>query len=584
MHGAVALIAIVTFGCKYHGAAEQDAEPQVGVGFQFATSLTDERSGTHSVSIALASPANDIVTVDIDVDGGSAQEPDDFTLITTTVTFLPGETQADVDLDIVDDGVEEGDETVVLKFGRVTNAVPIHDSHTITISANFLPRVDFVGTMSQSTEGNEAQAQVMLQKDIVSPLDCVVAIGVSGSATDGEDYTPPPATVTIPGANMMGEVDVPLLNDVFDEDDETVHLTLTAQQNCVVGTNTEYIHTIVDEDAAPFISFDSSSSSANENGGGVGLSVTVSPMSEKTVTVNYAITGGDAEGGDYNFAGGTLTFNPRDTNQSIPISPVDDGVDEDDETVTVSLSSPGNAQAGAQLSNTFSIIDDDAAPTIAWSTGSSSNNEDVGSYNLTVNKTGATERTCQFSVTSTNGSAGGGDYSVSSGPYTIGPAAAGTTVSVGISGDNIDENATETFSLGFSGLVACTAGSPGTYNGTINDDDVGASWTTAGRSLNEGMGGGSDNYDYDVTLDATSTHTITMDIGVSGSANGTDRTVSPTSLSFTPGQTLKTVTVTVNHDNTSEPNETVVLTLQNASAYVELKSPNQVTHTILNDD
>lgn len=584
MHGAIALIAIVTLGCRYHGLAEQDAAPQVGVGFQFPTSLTDEHAGTHTVSIALASPSDDIVTVDIEVSGGSADDGADFSLLTPSVTFAPGETQADVDLAITDDGLEEQDETIELQFGRVTNAVPIHDQHTVTISASFLPRVQFVDTSSQSTEGPQSVSSFMLSMDIASPLPCVVAVGASGSATDGEDYLTPPSQVTIAAQTQTGQVDVTMLDDVYDENDESLQLTLTAQQNCVLAaSSTDHTRTIQDDDGPPVVSFDSNASSGNEDAGGVGLSVTVSPMSEKTVTVDYAVTGGTAAGSDYSLPAGTLTFAPRDTNQSITFTPTVDTIDEDDETATVSLSNLGNANPGAQMANTFSIIDDDASPTISWSASSSSNPEDIGSYNLTVTKSAASERTVQFSVTSTNGSAGGGDYSVSSGPYTIAIGSLSTTVQVNITGDNTDET-NEDFTLGFSGLVACSAGSPSSYTGTINDDDVGAKWNTAGRNVNEGNGSGSNSYDYDVILDASSTHTITMDIGVSGTANATDGSVSPTSLTFTPGQTTKTVTVTVNKDNTNEPDETFILTLTNPSAYVELKSPTQVTHIINNDD
>ena len=124
MHGAVVSIAIAAaFGCKYNGAAEQDAAPRVGVGFQFPNSLTDEGVVTHTVSIALASPSTDIVTVEIEVDddGGSADEGD-FSLNTPSVTFLPGETRADVELSIFADGVEESDETNVLV--RLARRVP----------------------------------------------------------------------------------------------------------------------------------------------------------------------------------------------------------------------------------------------------------------------------------------------------------------------------------------------------------------------------------------------------------------------------------------------------------------------------
>jgi hypothetical protein len=115
----------------------------VSVGFQFATSLTDELVGTHTVPIALAAPAAQEVTVDVEVTGGNADDLD-FTLITPHVTFTPGETVANVEVAIVDDGVEEPDETVELRLVAAAGAVIGAGDHRITISAGPLPRVQFV--------------------------------------------------------------------------------------------------------------------------------------------------------------------------------------------------------------------------------------------------------------------------------------------------------------------------------------------------------------------------------------------------------------------------------------------------------
>src|SRR5688500_5714618 len=199
MHGAVVSIAIAAaFGCKYNGAAEQDAAPRVGVGFQFPNSLTDEGVVTHTVSIALASPSTDIVTVEIEVDddGGSADEGD-FSLNTPSVTFLPGETRADVELSIFADGVEESDETIVLKFGQVTNAIVIHDSHRVDVSANILPRIQFVDTTSGASEDPPLARTFAIAMDIASTVDVVVGYGLAGTAAGGGvDHDGAPSTIT----------------------------------------------------------------------------------------------------------------------------------------------------------------------------------------------------------------------------------------------------------------------------------------------------------------------------------------------------------------------------------------------------
>ena len=75
------------------------------------------------------------------------------------------------------------------------------------------------------------------------------------------------------------------------------------------------------------------------------------------MTVNYGVTGGTATGGgvDYTISGTQLTFDPGQTSKNVPITVVDDTLDEPDETIVVTLSSPINATLGANTAHTYTI-------------------------------------------------------------------------------------------------------------------------------------------------------------------------------------------------------------------------------------
>src|SRR5439155_15625153 len=96
-------------------------------------------------------------------------------------------------------------------------------------------------------------------------------------------------------------------------------------------------------------SFNAASSSGAESTTAVSVPVSLSAASGQTVTVNYAVTGGTATGGgvDYTLASGTLTFAPGVTSQNIALSVVDDSLDEEDETIEITLSASTNATPGA---------------------------------------------------------------------------------------------------------------------------------------------------------------------------------------------------------------------------------------------
>lgn len=95
---------------------------------------------------------------------------------------------------------------------------------------------------------------------------------------------------------------------------------------------------------------------------------------------------------------------------------------------------------------------------------------------------------------------------------------------------------------------------------------------------------GTKDLTFTVSLSAATTNTVTVDFATSnGTASaGTDYDAATGSLSFSPGQTSKTVTVKVRGDTLDEPNETFLLKLSNADrAWIRDDSG---TGTIVDDD
>jgi len=84
------------------------------------------------------------------------------------------------------------------------------------------------------------------------------------------------------------------------------------------------------------------------------------------VTVNFTTANGTAtEPGDYTATSGTLTFDVDETSKSITIPIIDDTADEADETLTVTISSPGGgATLGTLITTTVTIVDNDSPPSL----------------------------------------------------------------------------------------------------------------------------------------------------------------------------------------------------------------------------
>ena len=97
------------------------------------------------------------------------------------------------------------------------------------------------------------------------------------------------------------------------------------------------------------VDFNTTSSSGAESVSSKAITVDLSAASTQNVTVDYAVTGtATGSGTDYTLANGTLTISAGATSGTITIAGiVDDGLDEANETVIVTLSSPSNATLGS---------------------------------------------------------------------------------------------------------------------------------------------------------------------------------------------------------------------------------------------
>src|SRR5213075_1808468 len=146
-----------------------------------------------------------------------------------------------------------------------------------------------------------------------------------GTATAPPDYVAKSGTVTFPANSTTPQTITIVVNgDNIDEIDETFTVNLSNPVHATIANGTG-TGTITDNDNPPSIAFSLASSSGAESVTPANLAVALSSVSGKTVTVNYAVSGGTATGGgvDYTLAAGTLTFAPGVATQNVALAVVD---------------------------------------------------------------------------------------------------------------------------------------------------------------------------------------------------------------------------------------------------------------------
>jgi hypothetical protein len=204
----------------------------------------------------------------------------------------------------------------------------------------------------------------------------------------------------------------------------------------------------------------------------VTFTVTLSPASTSTVTVQWATANGTATApADFQAASGTLTFAPGDGIETLIVNVVGDLLNEEDETFQVNLSSPVGATIGDGQGN-GTINNDDPVPSLAAAdTIVAEGDVGTATATFTVNLSAASGRTVTVNYATADGTAvAPGDYTSTGGTLTFTPPTTSQSVSVTVLGDPLDELA-ETFSLNLTGPTNATVADP-QATGVIADDEV----------------------------------------------------------------------------------------------------------------
>ena len=181
-----------------------------------------------------------------------------------------------------------------------------------------------------------------------------VNVALSGTATNGTDYTIIPTTVTFAAGSSTAVVNLSVTDDTLVEGTETAILTVTSGTGYTVGTVASATVNIADNDL-PIIDLSANQTvvegiTSPQN---VIYTVTLSSDSTETVTVQYATVNNTAiAGSDYTATSGTLTFDPGVISQDIIIPILNNSLNEAQETFNLTLSSPTNAQLGTSIAVT----------------------------------------------------------------------------------------------------------------------------------------------------------------------------------------------------------------------------------------
>ena len=264
----------------------------------------------------------------------------------------------------------------------------------------------------------------------------------------------------------------------------------------------------------------------------------------------------------------SLAYTPStDADSSTAGHQVDVAVGETTATITVTADDGETTRAyRVVVKRPAPEVVETSTPTVGIAGGSGTEGADT-SIGFTVTLDEAATDTVTVDYATSDGTATAGtDYTSTSGTLTFDAGTTSKTISVSMADDETDES-DETFTVTLSNASGADLGTS-TATGTITNRAVVVETTpTVSIAGGSGTEGDDASISFTVTLDAAASATVTVDYATSdGSAeSGDDYTATSGTLSFSAGETSKTISVAIEDDIENESDETFTVTLSNAS-------------------
>ncbi|MCB0271951.1 MAG: hypothetical protein KDD46_02925, partial [Bdellovibrionales bacterium] len=445
------------------------------VNFSSASQASVNETGTLTATVTIAAPYFFDVTVPFSVNGSStATDPDDYTISASPIVITAGNTSADITLTLADDGVYEGNETVVIDLGAPTNAtLGAVDTHTATITEDeSIPAVTL--SVDNATIA-EASGVATFTATLSNPStqNVTVNLAFSGTATgSGTDYTASGSSILITAGNTTGNITVTADQDLLDENDETVIVDIDSVTNGTESGVQQQTTTITDDDDAPTVTLSLDNATIAEASGVATFTATLSAVSALDVTVNLALSGtATGSGTDYTASGSSILITAGNTTGTITVTADQDLLDENDETVIVDIDSVTNGTESGVQQQTTTITDDDDAPTVTLSLDNATIAEasGVATFTATLSAVSALDVTVNLALSGT-ATGSGTDYTASGSSILI--TAGNTTGAITVTADQdlLDEN-DETVIVDIDSVTNGTESGVQQQTTTITDDD-----------------------------------------------------------------------------------------------------------------
>ena len=333
--------------------------------FSSASYTAAESVGSASITVSRRGDSSKTVTVDWSAASNTATLGSDFSAPGGTLTFGPGVISKTFLVQITNDTLAEGNESVHLRITNPTGGTILNQQNRaiFTIIDNDVAATGFKFSSSSYKHAENASMPVSITRPSGTSAQSVTfATSNNGTAIAGTDFTAVNTIVNFAVGETSKTVDIPILTDAIAEGTESLNLklsnptgggTLAAQRTAVL--------IIGDDDTNGSLKFNSAAFVVGESTASATITITRGGGSWGAVSVNYSASNNTATASsDYIIKSGVLNFAQGETVKTFTIPIVNDASAEGAESINLTLSNPtGGATLATTLRAILTITDND---------------------------------------------------------------------------------------------------------------------------------------------------------------------------------------------------------------------------------
>lgn len=329
--------------------------------FQSVNFSVNENGGNAVITVTRTGGLSQGVTVRFVTVDGSAVAGGDYTAVRTVLVFDPDQASKTVNIPILNDNIDEADETVFLALESPTGGAilgsPINAILTIVDDDN--APILSINNVSQN-EGNTGTTPFTFTVSLAGQSSQPVTVSYStadGTATAPSDYASvQQGSLTFDPGQTSKQVTVLVAGDFNNEGNENFVVNLSDPINASIGTG-QGVGTILNDDLGGAFRFTSAEYSVGEGSGSITVTVQRTGGLSNGATVNYSTANGTAIAGlDYTAVSGTLVFFGGQTSRSFSIPIANDGQAEPVESFMLILSNATGGGSTLGVPNTATVF------------------------------------------------------------------------------------------------------------------------------------------------------------------------------------------------------------------------------------